>query len=520
MVQVVWFKRDLRTVDHAPLAAAAAAGPVVPLYIVEPDYWRCPDTSRRQWIAVRSALVELRQRLADLGAPLVVRTGDAVEILRRLHGAVGITRLLAHEETGNAWTFARDRAVRRFCREASVPFLETPQFGVVRGLKDRDRWSRAHGAFMARTPVPEPPGLAGPGIAPGPIPEAADLGLAADGCEDAQPGTREEALRRLDGFIAGRGAAYRRAMSTPLAGAEACSRLSVGLSTGAVSIREALHRVRAERVRLSHEPQSARPLPLGALDSLASRLHWHCHFIQKLESEPALETRAMHRVHEASRVVTLADDPRLDAWATGHTGLPFVDACMRSLIATGWLNFRMRAMAQAFAAYHLALDWQAAGARLARLFTDYEPGIHWPQVQMQSGVTGINTPRIYNPVKQGHDHDPEGVFVRRWVPELARVPLPFLHEPWRMEPGAQREAGCRIGSDYPAPIVDHVAAARAARERLTVLRREAGYRGEAAAVFDRHGSRKRRMGQDDPEKARAQAAARARAAARQYTLDL
>jgi deoxyribodipyrimidine photo-lyase len=165
---------------------------------------------------------------------------------------------------------------------------------------------------------------------------------------------------------------------------------------------------------------------------------------------------------------------------------------MRSLIATGWLNFRMRAMVQAFASYHLALDWQASGTRLARLFTDYEPGIHWPQVQMQSGQTGINTPRIYNPVKQGYDQDPTGLFVRRWAPELERLPNALIHEPWRPHAQVLKSAGVVIGKTYPARLVDHIEASRQARQRLTAVRHQAEYRAEALRVYDQHGSRTRR----------------------------
>ncbi|MHB2167468.1 FAD-binding domain-containing protein [Alsobacter sp. R-9] len=516
MVQVVWFKRDLRTVDHRPLLEASRAGPVIPLYVVEPGYWRLPDTSRRQWLAIRPALEELRDRLAGLGLPLVVRTGEAVAVLRELHERHALTRLLAHEETGNGWTFARDRAVRGFCRKAGIPVVEHRQFGVVRGPLDRDRWGALHAAFLRDPPWPEPLSLGGPDVDPGAIPTAEELGLPPDGCAAPQPGSRADALSRLDSFLAGRGAGYRRDMSTPLAGETSCSRLSVGLSTGAVSIREVLKRLFAARDRLSSLAWQDRPVPLGAVDSLVARLYWHCHFIQKLESEPAIETRSLHPVHEAARRPMLPDDPLLEAWATGRTGFPFVDACMRSLVATGWLNFRMRAMVTAFATYHLGLDWHAVGLRLARLFTDYEPGIHWPQVQMQAGQTGINTPRIYNPVKQGHDQDPDGIFTRRWVHELADVPQAFLHEPWRLP----ADPSDRPGAGYPAPVVDHEAAARAARDRLTRLRREPGYRAAAMDVYRRHGSRKRRPDADDPGKARAVAAGRARAAARQLRLDL
>lgn len=167
-----------------------------------------------------------------------------------------------------------------------------------------------------------------------------------------------------------------------------------------------------------------------------------------------------------------------------------VDACMRSLVATGWLNFRMRAMLVSFASYHLWLHWRQTGLFLARQFLDFEPGIHWSQMQMQSGTTGINTLRIYSPTKQARDHDPEGLFIRRWVPELARVPLPLLAEPWKMDSSDQRLSGCTIGTDYPAPIVEDKAATKAAKDLMYGLRRSNRAREEAAEVQSRHGSRK------------------------------
>lgn len=491
MIQVVWFKRDLRTIDHRPLAEAAAAGPVLPLHVVEPEYWALPDTSRRQWLAIRAALVELADRLAALGAPLIVRVGDTVELLAKIHAAVGISRILAHEETGNGWTFTRDIAVRAFCRDHGIRFDEFTQTGVIRGANARDRWAGHFARFVAEPVVAEPLRLTPVAAARvGPIPTADALGPRDDGCVAPEAGTRARAMELLEGFLAGRGREYRRAMSSPLTGAASCSRLSVALATGAISVRETLRRLQAARATLLENEPTRRAIPVEAVDSLVSRLHWRGHFMQKLESEPALEWRSLHPLHEAVRRPTLPDDPALEAWATGRTGIPFVDACMRSLIATGWLNFRMRAMVQAFAAYHLGLDWRASGERLARLFSDYEPGIHWPQVQMQSGHTGINTPRIYNPIKQGLDQDPTGAFTRRWVPELANLPQDLLHAPWL----APREHH----ADYPAPLVDPITAARAAKERLTGVRKSQGYREAALAVFHKHGSRARRFDDDDP----------------------
>jgi deoxyribodipyrimidine photo-lyase len=216
--------------------------------------------------------------------------------------------------------------------------------------------------------------------------------------------------------------------------------------------------------------------------SFQSRLAWRDHFIQKLEDQPSIECRDLHPL--AVTRPRDSDAARLHAWTRGETGLPFLDACLRYLGATGWLNFRMRAMVTSFASYHLWLDWRATGQHLARRFTDYEPGIHWPQVQMQSGTTGINIPRIYNPVKQGQEQDPSGAFTRAWVPELAMVPDAFLQMPW-LWPEARQILGYR----YPAPIVDVAAAAREARDRIWQARKAAGFAETAAGIVRRHASR-------------------------------
>jgi len=474
---ICWFKRDLRVADHPALARAAALGPVIPLYIVEPGLWAQPDASGRQYAFLAECLDGLREDLAALGLPLVVRVGDAVEVLDALRAAHGVAHMVSHEETGNGWSYARDRRVAEWARGQGVTWHEVPQCGVVRRLDRRDRWQGARDAFMRAATVPVPGCRAVPGVAGDAMPGARALGLDVP-CPGRQRGGRTAARRALESFLVTRGETYTRAMSSPLSGARACSRLSPHLALGTLSVREAV--------------QAGQSAPAGrgaewarSMRSFQARLAWRDHFMQKLEDEPAIEHRCLHPAYEGLRPAE-PEPARLAAWARGETGLPFVDACMRSLIATGWLNFRMRAMLVSVASFHLWLDWRATGAVLARYFTDYEPGIHWSQVQMQSGTTGMNTIRIYNPVKQGQDQDPAGVFTRRWVPELTGVPDAYLQRPWEWE-----GAGGLLGRGYPAPMVDPVAAAKAAKEAVYACRR--AHRGDAATarIVEKHASRKR-----------------------------
>ncbi len=492
MVQVVWFKRDLRIADHAPLAAAMAAGPVLPLYVVEPDLWRQPDMAGRHLAFVTEAIAALRASLSQIGLKLVIRVGEIADVLAAIHAQTPITALHSHQETGNFWTYARDRAVGRSCREANIAWREAPQFGVARATNDRNRWAARWEAFMGSPVVSLPSGASAVvDVASDPWPLASALGLADDPCPGRQRGGRSQALALLDSFLAGRGRNYQREMSSPLTAEHACSRLSPHLAIGSLSMREVVQRAYRARADMAAMPPHVRPMDLRAIDAFIARLHWHCHFIQKLEDEPEVEFRCFHPAFEDARPRDSEDSAiRLAAWADGATGWPFVDACMRSLVATGWINFRMRAMLVAVSSYHLWLDWRDTGRVLARRFADYEPGIHWSQMQMQSGTTAINTLRIYNPVKQGKDQDPDGRFVRRWVPELANVPDAFIHEPWTMPPSVQQMCGVLIGRDYPAPVVDHVVGARLARERISEIRRTAGFGAAQRQVLEKHGSRK------------------------------
>jgi deoxyribodipyrimidine photo-lyase len=488
-LNIVWFKRDLRVADHQCLSMAALAGPVLPLYIAEPALWAQPDASARQWAFAAESLAELQATLAGLGQPLCVMAGDAVSILQHIHDRCGIAALWSHEETGNGWTYARDLAVAAWAKNTGIAWHEARQFGVIRRLKSRNGWARAWDRDMAVPITPAPLALRTiEGDWPTHIPHYTELGLAPDSCPDRQRGGRLAALSTLNSFLHERGRNYRYQMSSPVTAFDASSRLSPHLTWGTISMREVAQaswaRMRALKIGDMADTKSWR----GSMVSFSGRQHWHCHFMQKLEDEPRIEFENMHKAYDGLRP-DVVDEARLEAWSTGNTGFPFIDACMRALNQHGWINFRMRAMLMSFASYHLWLPWRESGLHLARKFVDYEAGIHWSQVQMQSGTTGINTMRIYNPVKQGYDQDPQGVFVRAYVPELITVPDGFIHEPWRW-PEASSLA-------YSAPLVDHAAAAKTARDALHSIRQSADHKVAARKIVQKHGSRKAGMVKTD-----------------------
>jgi deoxyribodipyrimidine photo-lyase len=334
------------------------------------------------------------------------------------------------------------------------------------------------------------PSVQWPDLDPGPIPDEAIFGLPRSTKNLVQKGGVREARATLDSFLSARGVDYARSISSPVTAEEGCSRLSVALSYGHLSMREVFHAVEARLRALASDRSEEARRWRWSLQSFEARLHWHCHFMQKLEDEPAIEFENFNRAMDGLREDDF-DEARFQAWSRGETGYPMVDACMRALLATGWINFRMRAMLVSFASYDLWLHWRRTGLHLARHFLDFEAGIHWSQMQMQSGTTGINTLRIYSPTKQVEDHDPKGGFIRRWIPELAGIPDEYLAEPWTMPPLVQRFSGCVIGRNYPAPIVDHKQAVAEAKRRVSAFRNTQAAREAAAKVLKKHGSRKR-----------------------------
>jgi deoxyribodipyrimidine photo-lyase len=458
-----------------------------------------------------------------------------------------IARLLAHEETGHWQSYMRDRSVRKWCKTRSIPFLEFNQTGVTRRLKVRDDYLKLWKAFMAKplyskVDLESTSGRASfksrliqlndlPGFLTSPRGIAKLFDTTGDHDENAietdigrrilgelpaahqsdragrqQFGGETKAKNTLNSFLSERGAKYSQHISSPNSSWNSCSRLSVYLTWGHISLRSVIKALEDRRDQL--RKLKTKSTWLKSLQAFASRAHWRSHFVQKLESEPTLEKLDLCTAYQHLRRQDGDWNPeKYTAWETGTTGYPFVDACMRCLIEHGWLNFRMRAMLVSFATYNLWLDWKRIAPHLARVFLDYEPGIHYPQLQMQAGTTGINAMRVYNVTKQGKDQDPKGIFIRRYVPELRNVPDLFIHEPWKMsealkdkyyenkislfsnaETTSEDDDNCQ---PYPEPIVDEKESARIAKEKLNVVKKAVATRIQANQVYIKHGSRSR-----------------------------
>ncbi|MBT8572341.1 deoxyribodipyrimidine photolyase [Polynucleobacter paneuropaeus] len=493
--QLVWFKRDLRCEDHAAVVEAAKLGPIRCIYVLEPTLWIQPDVALQHFEFIRECLHDLDAQLHLLGGTLEVHEGEVTEVLNNIWAASPFQGLHSHQETGNGFTYSRDQGVGKWCQSHGIHWGQYAQFGVTRGLKNRNEW-HAHWQKHMEVPLCELPTIqfwraplssaltpnsSAPYLTPSMMKAPVHL---QHNPPLRQRGGRSLALKTLNSFLKQRSMWYRGGISSPLSAPDACSRLSVYLTYGCLSIREVVQATNEELLQTPH--QASRKI--SGLSAFMSRLYWHCHFIQKLESEPEIEWQNMHRGYDALRENEFNDD-YFNALKEGKTGWPMVDACVVMLRETGWLNFRMRAMLVSVAAYPLWLHWKPVGDWLATQFLDYEPGIHWSQLQMQSGTTGINVTRVYNPIKQAQDHDQKGFFVRKWLPHMRQVPDTWLFEPWNMPQEVQNSISIEISRDIPQPIVDLSIATKASKDRLHARRNLSDVRAGKKSVIEKHASR-------------------------------
>ena len=484
---ILWFKRDLRVFDNLPLIEATKNElPLIPLYVIEPNYWKQDFSSRRHWYFISDCLQELREELEYLGQPLIVRKNEVIDVLNEILQKFKLVNIYTHEETGNEWVLNRNKNVKKFCEINDINLIEFQKNGVFRGLDNRDNWSKLRNEKMKSKLIKSPVSIKGVnGIEIGNIPSKDNNLFGEKIFGVVQKGGRKEAIKILNTFLNSRVKNYISDISSPSFSATSCSRLSPHLSWGTLSVREVLYFSKQKIKSIKNNSSFLKK----NIYAFTSRLSWRCHFIQKLADKPEIEKKCIHPFYENIRPKKY-DEFLFNSWKDGMTGYPFVDACMRSLTYEGWINFRMRAMLISFASYNLWIDWRITGKHLAKLFTDYDPGIHYSQLQMQSGVTGINSIRIYNPVKQSQEHDPKGEFIKKWVPELRDVPITFIHEPWNLTLKQQTEYNCQIKKDYPIKIVDYKKTTLIAKKHIFDVKKRKNFEKESSIIYEKIGSRK------------------------------
>lgn len=476
-INIVWLKRDLRTTDHEPfLLAEKSELRYVVIFLLEPSLISHPDTSLRHLQFQYHSVLHMREIRKPEELKVNLYYGDAVDVFKHISNKYTVKSVFSHRESGTNVTFNRDKSVAKFFQEKKIVWKQSKKDAILRGIENREGWDRQWYATMHTSTLVN-------SFKIGKTLLDHHSFLLPDEFENKlkkypsvfQPAGENYAWTYLKSFVADRGKNYQKHISKPLLSRKSCGRISPYLAWGNLSIKQAYLFVRAQPSYEKHK---------RAYGAFLTRLKWHCHFIQKFEVECRYETHCVNSGYELLK--RPLNEGFVQAWKEGKTGFPLLDACMRCVKATGWINFRMRAMVVSMLTHHFDQDWRTGVYYLANQFLDYEPGIHYPQFQMQAGTTGVNTVRMYNPVKQSQDHDPDGVFIKKWIPELAQVEVKHIHEPWKMTPLEQAFCGVIIGEDYPEPLVDLTESGKKAREKIWGHRNHPAVRQEKYRILELH----------------------------------
>lgn len=454
-MNVVWLKRDLRTQDHEPLHyAEQQKDDYIIIYAFEPSLINYPDTSLRHLQFIYHSIINMNQTLEKFNRKIMVFHEEIMQVFELLSKQFKIKKVYSYQESGIMQSWNRDQSLLQFFNKKKIKWIEYQQNGVIRGIKNRNDWDRKWFLKMNEPIIQNKfSKYIGPVIQNKKPLKGELFDQMKEYPSSFQKAGEENGWKYLKSFCKSRVANYNLHISKPEQSRRSCGRISPYLSWGNISLKQAYQFTKKQKSLGFNKRQFA---------SMMTRLKWHSHFTQKFEQDCEYEYKCLNPGFESLKKT---NDPKIiEAWKKGKTGIPLVDACMRCLKETGWINFRMRAMLVSVFCHQLDCDWRKGAHFLANLFLDYQPGIHYPQFQMQAGTTGINTIRMYNPIKQSFDHDPNGVFIKKWVPELKELPVNFIHKPWEITEMELKMMQLNI--DYPNPVIDIDTAGKKARNKI------------------------------------------------------